>query len=89
MCFQDCAQFAAVDLVISTTKNKNFGVKGLFGSCCGHQFPLLFCDMKHGEKFVLLTDLLLFHIFKQFDFQVLLSKTHSQRTENYGQNTKQ
>ena len=45
-------------------QNAKLDVNGIFGVCCRHEFPVLFLDLKHGERYV---DCLL-HRFNAFSF---------------------
>jgi len=49
---QECSHFLAGDAVRSRSRNANLDVRAVFGSVCRHEYPVLFMDMKHGERFV-------------------------------------
>jgi hypothetical protein len=40
----------AGDVVRTNAKNALLDVRGVFGSVCRHELPVLFMDMKHGER---------------------------------------
>lgn len=46
-----CSSFVAGDSLVATVKNKSLLIKGKFGTCCSHDFPLKFADMYFGERF--------------------------------------
>jgi hypothetical protein len=48
---QECHNFLAGDVVRSRAKNAKLDVRGVFGSICRHEFPALFIDMHHGERY--------------------------------------
>ena len=47
---QDCSNFLAGDVVRAKSRNAKLDIRGVFGSVCRHEYPLLFMDMKHGER---------------------------------------
>ena len=48
--FQECSQFQAGDIIRSKNQTANLRVTGVFGSACRHEVPLLFMDLRHGER---------------------------------------
>lgn len=34
----------------SRARNAKLDVRGVFGAVCRHEFPIIFMDMKHGER---------------------------------------
>ena len=51
---QECSNFQAGDKVRAKVINKKLDVTGAFGSMCKHEIPLLFLDMRHGERYAYL-----------------------------------
>lgn len=51
MCKQICNNFLAGNVVRSRMRNAKLDIRGVFGSVCRHEMPVLFMDMKHGERF--------------------------------------
>ena len=49
---QDCNSFKAGDNIRSKQKNKKLDEKGVFGSVCRHEIPLLFLNLPEGERLV-------------------------------------
>ena len=47
---QDCSNFLAGDMIRAKSRNAKLDIRGVFGSVCRHEYPLLFMDMKHGER---------------------------------------
>ena len=47
---QECNNFLAGNAIRSRARNAKLDVRGVFGSVCRHEYPLLFMDMKHGER---------------------------------------
>ncbi|KAL3884204.1 hypothetical protein ACJMK2_030423 [Sinanodonta woodiana] len=47
---EGCSSFQAGNILRSKIKNSKLDVTGIFGSVCKHDFPLLFCNMRHGER---------------------------------------
>ena len=48
--FQECRNFLAGNAVRSRARNAKLDILGVFGSVCRHEYPVLFMDMKHGER---------------------------------------
>ena len=48
---QECSTFLAGDAIRSCMRNAKLDIRGVFGSVCRHEFPLLFMDMKHAERY--------------------------------------
>lgn len=51
---QDCNRFLAGDIIRSRSRNAKLHIRGVFGSVCRHEYPVLFMDMKHGERYLAL-----------------------------------
>ena len=49
---QPCSDFLAGDVLRSSTRYKSLDETAVFGCACRHEFPLMFIDLKHGERFV-------------------------------------
>ncbi len=47
---QECSSFMAGSVIRSRARNSKLDIRGVFGSVCRHEFPILFMDMKHGER---------------------------------------
>ncbi len=50
VCFQDCSNFLAVTMIRSANRYKALDETAVFGAACRHEFPLLFFNLKHGER---------------------------------------
>ncbi|CAG2250603.1 unnamed protein product [Mytilus edulis] len=49
-CYNECNEFQAGNQLRSKIKNKKLSETAVFGSICRHEFPQLFCSLKHGER---------------------------------------
>ena len=49
---QDCNNFLAGNMLRSSTRYRALEETAVFGSACRHEFPALFLNLKHGEKYV-------------------------------------
>lgn len=49
---QECSRFLAGNIIRSRARNAKLDIRGVFGSVCRHEYPVLFMDMKHGERYV-------------------------------------
>lgn len=47
---KDCHNFLAGDAMRSSTRYQALDETALFGASCHHEFPSLFCNLKHGER---------------------------------------
>ncbi|CAI8006843.1 hypothetical protein GBAR_LOCUS4927 [Geodia barretti] len=45
-----CSDFLAGDVLRSSNRYKALDETALFGCACRHEFPLMFINLKHGEK---------------------------------------
>ena len=52
-CPQECSNFLAGNMLRSASRYHALDETGLFGCVCCHEHPVLFMDLKHGEKSVL------------------------------------
>lgn len=48
---KDCHNFLAGDAMRSSTRYQALDETALFGASCHHEFPSLFCNLKHGERY--------------------------------------
>jgi Kyakuja-Dileera-Zisupton transposase len=48
---QNCSTFQAGSTVRSKSKAAKLDVNAVFGSACRHEFPQLFMNMRHGERY--------------------------------------
>jgi len=53
MCLQDCNDFLAGNMLQSATRFRALDETALFGSTCRHEFPAVFLNLKHGEKYII------------------------------------
>lgn len=49
---QDCSNFLAGDTLRSTSRFHALDETAVFGCGCRHEFPLMFLNLKHGERYV-------------------------------------
>ena len=49
---QSCSNFLAGDVLRSSNRYKALDETAVFGCACRHAFPLMFIDLKHGERSV-------------------------------------
>ena len=49
--YQECSTFIVGDAIRTRMRNAELHTRGVFGSVCRHEFPLLFMDMKHVERY--------------------------------------
>ena len=47
---QDCNDFKAGNKLRSKSKSGKLSETGIFGAVCRHELPLLFLNMRHGER---------------------------------------
>ena len=52
MCLQDYNDFLAGNMLRSATRFRALDETALFGSACRHEFPAVFLNLKHGEKYI-------------------------------------
>ena len=50
-CIQACSDFLAGDALRSSQRFHALDETGVFGCSCKHEFPILFLNLKHGERF--------------------------------------
>ena len=48
-----CNNFLAGDVMRSCTWYKALDETAVFGCACRHEFPIMFINLKHGERFVM------------------------------------
>ena len=51
-CLQECNDFLAGNILRSSTRYKALDETAIFGSACRHEFPALFFNLKHGERYI-------------------------------------
>ncbi len=49
-CIQMCHNFLAGDALRSSKRYNALDETALFGCACRHEFPMLFVNLKHGER---------------------------------------
>lgn len=49
---QECSDFLAGDALRSSNRYKALDETALFGCACRHEFPLMFINLKHGERYI-------------------------------------
>ena len=49
--FLNCNDFLAGNMLHSAKRYKALDEAAIFGMCCRHEFPKMFLDLKHGERF--------------------------------------
>ena len=47
---QDCNDFLAGSMLRSAVRYRALDETAVFGASCRHEFPLLFLNLKHGER---------------------------------------
>ena len=50
---KSCSDFVAGDALRSSQRYHSLDETALFGCACRHEFPLLFLNLKHGERYTL------------------------------------
>ena len=53
-CDKSCSDFMAGDALRSSQRYYALDETALFGSACRHEFPHMFLNLKHGERYVFL-----------------------------------
>ena len=48
---QDCNIFLAGNMLRSNSRFRALDETALFGSACRHEFPAIFFNLKHGERY--------------------------------------
>lgn len=48
---QACSEFLAGNALRSSTRYKALDETAVFGCACRHEFPLMFVNLKHGERY--------------------------------------
>ena len=48
---QDCNNFLAGNMLRSNSRFRALDETALFGSACRHEFPAIFFNLKHGERY--------------------------------------
>ena len=48
---KECNDFLAGNMLRSSSRFAALDETGVFGSACRHEFPVLFCNLKHGERY--------------------------------------
>jgi hypothetical protein len=56
--FQDCSNFLAGNMLRSSTRYKALEETAVFGSACRREFPALFLNLKHGERYVVYVNII-------------------------------
>lgn len=54
MCTQVCSDFLAGDALRSSQRFHALDETAVFGCACKHEFPVLFLNLKHGERLLLM-----------------------------------
>lgn len=52
MILKDCHEFLAGNAMRSSTRFRALDETALYGVSCRHEFPTLFCNLIHGERYV-------------------------------------
>ena len=52
MILKDCHEFLAENAMRSSTRFRALDETALYGVSCCHEFPTLFCNLKHGERYM-------------------------------------
>ena len=55
---QECNDVLAGNMLRSATRFRALDETALFGSACRHEFPAVFLNLKHEERYIIITVLL-------------------------------
>ena len=47
---QDCNNFQAGNVLRNKSQITHLNYSGVFGSCCQHEIPVMFVNLRHGQR---------------------------------------
>ena len=54
---KECKDFLAGNALRSSTRFRALDETALYGASCRHEFPTVFCNLKHGERYMYISSL--------------------------------